>query len=69
MRDVIGMLFLIIGAVAVTQHFALGIPFFIIAALCGFIFLWAKTLGQFWGNSSPVITRYYPNMNFSGEWK
>lgn len=34
MRDVIGMLFLIIGAVAVTQHFALGIPFFIIAALC-----------------------------------
>ena len=34
MRDVIGMLFLIIGAVAVTKHFALGIPFFIIAALC-----------------------------------
>ena len=39
MRDVIGMLFLIIGAVAVTQHFALGIPFFIIAALCWLITL------------------------------
>ena len=31
MRDVLGMLMLIIGAAAVTKHFVLGIPFFIIA--------------------------------------
>ena len=31
MRDVIGVLFLIIGGAAITKHFALGIPFFIVA--------------------------------------
>ena len=31
MRDVLGVLFLIIGGIAITKHFALGIPFFIIA--------------------------------------
>ena len=31
MRDVLRVLMLIIGAAAVTKHFALGIPFFIIA--------------------------------------
>lgn len=29
MRDVIGVLFLIMGGAAITKHFALGIPFFI----------------------------------------
>jgi hypothetical protein len=33
MRDVIGILMLIIGSAAATKHFALGIPFFIIAVL------------------------------------
>jgi len=31
MRDVIGVLFLIMGGAAITKHFALGIPFFIVA--------------------------------------
>ena len=33
MRDVLGVLFLIMGGAAITKHFALGIPFFIIAFL------------------------------------
>lgn len=31
MRDVLGILMLIIGSAAATKHFALGIPFFIVA--------------------------------------
>ena len=31
MRDVIGVIFLIMGGAAITKHFALGIPFFIVA--------------------------------------
>lgn len=31
MRDVIGVLFLIMVGAAITKHFALGIPFFIVA--------------------------------------